>query len=115
MQSTLPLGMGMSAFNGPQSAMGQFGQLNNLGMGLDSQSQGIPRGHGRRHSVNVLNKTAAQPGLGAMFGNNSDGFDDGFMPPPGMNAGGASQHNRSDSTWRISKSSSYHRSLLDPD
>ena len=98
--STLPVGMGISAaFAGPQSAMGQFGQLGNLGMGLDSQPQGIPRGHGRRHSVNVLNnKSSAQPGLGSMFPNPSDGFEDGFVPPVGL---GGSQHARSDSTWRI--------------
>lgn len=88
----------MSAFAGPQSAMGQFGQIGNLGMGMDGQSQGVPRGHGRRHSVNVLNKTSSQPGVGF------EGFDDGFMPPPGINpAAGGPQHNRSESAWRISK------------
>lgn len=90
--------MGISAaFAGP---MGQFGQPGGLGMGLDNQPQGIPRGHGRRHSVNVLNnKSSGQPGLGSMFANNSDGFDDGFVPPATGLAG--SQHARSDSTWRI--------------
>ncbi|GJE87543.1 RNB domain-containing protein [Phanerochaete sordida] len=96
--STLPVGMGISAaFAGPQSAMGQFGQLGGMGMGLDSQA-GVPRGHGRRHSVNVLNKTTGQPSLGSMFPNNSDGFDDGFVPPAGL---AGSQHARNDSTWRI--------------
>lgn len=96
--STLPVGMGISAaFAGP---MGQFGQPGGLGMGLDNQPQGIPRGHGRRHSVNVLNnKSSGQPGLGSMFPNNSDGFEDGFVPPAAGLAG--SQHARSDSTWRI--------------
>ncbi|CAL1700717.1 unnamed protein product [Somion occarium] len=78
----------------PQAAMGQFGQG---GLGLpDTQGQGIPRGHGRRHSVNVLNKSTAQPSIGSMFANSQDGFDDGFVPPPGL--GG---HTRSDSSWRI--------------
>ncbi|KAL4241972.1 DIS3-like exonuclease 2 [Abortiporus biennis] len=95
-QSTLPVGMGVNPFSGPQAAMGQFGQL---GVGLDGQPQGVPRGHGRRHSVNVLNKTSAQPGLGSMFANSQDGFDDGFVPPPGLP--GASGHARSDSSWRI--------------
>ncbi|THG99306.1 hypothetical protein EW026_g3016 [Hermanssonia centrifuga] len=92
-QSTLPMGMGISAFAGPQSAMGQFGQLSNLGIGLDSQPQGIPRGHGRRHSVNVLNKTGGQSSIGSMFGGNADGFDDGFAPPAGLNSS-ISQHSR---------------------
>ena len=48
--------------------------------------------------MNVLNKTTGQPGLGSMFPNNSDGFDDGFVPPAGLPG---SQHARSDSTWRI--------------
>lgn len=96
--STLPLGMGMSAFGGPQSAMGQFGQMSNMGMSMDA---GIPRGHGRRHSVNVLNKTSTQPGMGSIF--SMDGFDDGFMAPAPMNNPPPPQHNRSDSAWRMSK------------
>ena len=92
--------------------MGQFGQMSNLGgmgMGMESQ-QGIPRGHGRRHSVNVLNKTATQPGMSmSMFGNPVEGFDDGFAPPPGMPQPGPPQHQRTDSAWRISKFSiTYH-------
>lgn len=88
--------MSVNPFAGPQAAMGQFGQG---GLGLpDTQGQGIPRGHGRRHSVNVLNKSTAQPSIGSMFANSQDGFDDGFVPPPGL--GG---HTRSDSSWRISK------------
>ncbi|KAH8105861.1 RNB-domain-containing protein [Cristinia sonorae] len=96
--STLPLGMGVTPFGG-QSAMGQFGQLGNLGMGADNLPSGVPRGHGRRHSVNVLNKAGTQPGLGSMFSNSQDGFDDGFMPP--ANLPGNAGHNRSDSSWRI--------------
>ena len=90
--------MGVNPFGG-QAAMGQFGQG---GLGLPEQPQGIPRGHGRRHSVNVLNKSSNQPGLGSMFANSQDGFDDGFVPPPAL--GG---HARNDSSWRISKSCFY--------
>ncbi|KAI0081758.1 RNB-domain-containing protein [Panus rudis PR-1116 ss-1] len=93
--STLPLGVGVNPFAGPQSAMGQFGQ-GGLGMGLGSQPQGVPRGHGRRHSVNVLNKVSGQPSLDSLFG--QDGFDDGFAPPANLSGNG---HNRSDSSWRI--------------
>lgn len=76
--------------------MGQFG---NLGMSSDGQPQGMPRGHGRRHSVNVVNKAVSQPNPGTV---GFDGFDDGFPPPPG--AGGHSrQTSRVDSSWRISK------------
>ena len=98
-QSTLPMGMGLGAgLGGQQNPMGQFGQLGNLGLGLDGQPGGIPRGHGRRHSVNVLNKTNGPQGLSAsIHANNLDGFDDGFVPPAALNNG----HARNDSTWRI--------------
>ncbi|KAH9951601.1 RNB-domain-containing protein [Amylocystis lapponica] len=96
--STVPMGMGMNSFGGPQAAMGQFGNLG-LGMGLDGQPQPVPRGHGRRHSVNVLNKSNSQPGMGSMGFNGPDGFDDGFTPPP--NLGGPPGHARTDSSWRI--------------
>ncbi|EPT03775.1 hypothetical protein FOMPIDRAFT_49092 [Fomitopsis schrenkii] len=89
--STVPMGMGIHPFGGPQAAMGQFG---NLSMGLDGQPSGVPRGHGRRHSVNVLNKSTS-PALGALgFSQSVDGFDDGFAAPGG--------HARNDSSWRIS-------------
>lgn len=103
-QSTLPLGMGVAPFAGGQAAMGQFGQLGDLGVGAGSLPTGVPRGHGRRHSVNVLNKSNTQPGLGNMFASSQDGFDDGFIAPTGLpgNTGG---HGHSDSTWRISKQS----------
>lgn len=60
--------------------MGQFGNLGGLGMGLDGQTSGIPRGHGRRHSVNVLNKAAGQ-NIGSLDDGNFEPFDDGFNPP----------------------------------
>jgi len=75
------------------------------GMGLDQAS--LPRGHGRRHSVNVLNKGHnSQPSQFFSY-NGVDGFDDGFQPP--ANAPPVpTQHNRNasrtaDSSWRISK------------
>lgn len=92
--------MGVAPFAGGQAAMGQFGQMGDLGLGPNLPS-GVPRGHGRRHSVNVLNKTGAQPGLGSMFANSQDGFDDGFIPPVGL-AGHAGGHARTDSSWRMS-------------
>lgn len=96
------MGMGMNAFGGPQTAMGHFGSLGAMGMGLDGQPSNVPRGHGRRHSVNVLNKSSSQHTPGPIgFTNSLDGFDDGFVPPPGL--GGNTQHARSDSSWRISK------------
>lgn len=76
------------------------------GMGLDQAS--IPRGHGRRHSVNVLNKGHnSQPSQFFSY-NGVEGFDDGFQPP--ANAPPVpTQHNRNasrtaDSSWRISES-----------
>lgn len=95
------MGMGINAFAGQQNPMGQFGNMSALGMGLDGQPPGVPRGHGRRHSVNVLNKTNGAPSMGSMgFSQSQDGFDDGFTPPPNL---GGSGHSRTDSAWRISE------------
>jgi len=102
-QSTLP--DPSAAFNAAQSQMGQFGQFGNLGtlnMGLDGQAQGIPRGHGRRHSVNVVNKASSQNSLGMGIGNMQDGFDDGFAAPAAL-GGHSRQASRADSSWRISE------------
>ena len=77
--------------------MGRF-NVNGLNIGLDGQTQGVPPGHGRRHSVNVVNKSTSQPGTGTA---GFDGFDDGFVPqPPG---GHSRQASRADSSWRISE------------
>lgn len=94
-QSNLP-GSG-AAFNSVQNTMNRFTNVNGLNLGLDGQTQ-VPPGHGRRHSVNVVNKSTSQPGTGtASF----DGFDDGFTPqPPG---GHSRQASRADSSWRISE------------
>ncbi len=87
----------MGSFGGHQ-AMGQFGSLGGLGMGLDGQPSNVPRGHGRRHSVNVLNKTGG-PSLASLgFSASADGFDDGFAPPSALGGNG---HSRSDSSWRM--------------
>ncbi len=96
-QSTVPVGM-PSAFGA--AAMGQFGaQMPSIG--ADAQGA-MQRGHGRRHSVNVLNKS---PGASISYSNSytQDGFDDGFSPPPAMTAH-SRQASRADSTWRMSKS-----------
>ncbi|KAF8165293.1 hypothetical protein B0H34DRAFT_688609 [Crassisporium funariophilum] len=93
-QSTVPMGPG-PAFGSVQNPMGQFGNISGLNMGIDGQSQGIPRGHGRRHSVNVVNKSISQPGPGGF-----DGFDDGFAQPQNM-GGHSRQVSRADNSWRI--------------
>ena len=94
-QSTLPSPM-TSGF----SAMGQFSTPM---MGLDGQ-QGAPRGHGRRHSVNVLNKAAgANASISYPNPYAPEGFDDGFTPPPVMQPAHSRQASRADSSWRMSK------------
>lgn len=89
-----------AGFNPPAPVTG-FGS----GMGLDQAS--APRGHGRRHSVNVLNKGhGAQPSQFFSY-NGVEGFDDGFQPPQNSTAAANSAHSRApskaDSSWRISK------------
>ncbi|KAH7879895.1 RNB-domain-containing protein [Lentinula edodes] len=96
-QSTAP-GIGAGAFNVPQNPMGQFNNLGGLGLGLDGQNQGIPRGHGRRHSVNVVNKSGPGTSIGGF--NVNDGFEDGFAPPSNFN-GHSRQVSRADNSWRI--------------
>ncbi|KAI0053558.1 RNB-domain-containing protein [Auriscalpium vulgare] len=103
--STVPMGMaapgGLNPL-GQQNLMSQLG-LATVNLGLDPQQQGIPRGHGRRHSVTVVNKSGSQPNLsGPGFGNQlpSEGFDDGFAPPPGF-GGHSRQASRADASWRL--------------
>ncbi|KIK48946.1 hypothetical protein CY34DRAFT_7939 [Suillus luteus UH-Slu-Lm8-n1] len=100
-QSTLPTNMGgnlgVNAFNSP---MGQFNSMSNLGLGLDNQPAGLPRGHGRRHSVNVVNKPSPAQGSISFPYSGQDGFDDGFAPPPGF-GGHSRTTSRADSSWRI--------------
>ena len=93
---------------------GSFGNFNIPGMGFNAglgggvglgvssdDQQGVPRGHGRRHSVNVLNN-ATQNNLRPFNQFSQDGFDDGFVPPAAF-GGHSRQASRADSTWRISE------------
>lgn len=93
-----------ATFGAQQNPIGQFGSYAALGVGLDGQSQNIPRGHGRRHSVNVVNKAGTQSGMGSISYSNpyaaQDGFEDGFVPP--SFGGHSRQASRADSSWRIS-------------
>jgi protein SSD1 len=89
-----------ATFGSVQHPMGQFGGISGLNLGLDGQTQGVPRGHGRRHSVNVVNKTASQPNLGSLA---FDGFEDGFGVSAVPLGGHSRQASRVDSSWRISK------------
>lgn len=85
--------------------MGQFNNLGSIGLGLDGQPQGVPRGHGRRHSVNVVKTPGAQGSVS--YGNpypGQEGFEDGFTPP--AFGGHSRQASRADSSWRISESAS---------
>jgi protein SSD1 len=110
-QSTqVPMGMGAAGMN---QFSGNFGGMPNAnfnlgGMGVGGMDQqgslGVPRGHGRRHSVNVINKSTNDPGQGSspsFAPSNLDGYDDGFVAPQ---AGGHSrQASRADPAWRMSK------------
>lgn len=71
------------------------------GMALDQ----APKGHGRRHSVNVLNKGhASQPSEFFSY-QGVGGFDDTFQPSGDAPPVPSNQHNRNaskaDSSWRI--------------
>jgi protein SSD1 len=109
-QSTQVMGMGAAMnqfagnFGGVPNANYNLGGMGGIG-GMDQQgSLGVPRGHGRRHSVNVINKSAndsAQGSSPSFPPSNLDGYDDGFVAPP---AGGHSrQASRADPAWRMSK------------
>lgn len=92
-QSTLPMSLGNQF-----GTMGQFTAP--TGIGLD-MPQNLPRGHGRRHSVNVINKNNVSGGS-ISFPPSYDNFEDGFVPPSNL-TGHSRQPSRADSTWRISK------------
>ena len=91
------MGMGMpgASFGG----MGSFGLGGGVGLGLGNQvdNNGVPKVHGRRHSVNVINKNAEQ---NAYYAPPVDSFDDGFLPHAG---GHSRQASRADTGWRSSK------------
>ncbi|CAE6457234.1 unnamed protein product [Rhizoctonia solani] len=102
----IPVGGGMGNFGGNLQGgpMGNFGNVNlngGLGLGMPpEQNPNAPRGHGRRHSVNVINKS---PGGGETLGQfnysyDQDGYGDGFAPAP---SGHNRQASRSDASWRI--------------
>ena len=76
--------------------MSQLG-LGNVTLGIDGQPQGIPRGHGRRHSVNVVNKSGSQSTVSM----GQDAYEDGFAPPAAL-GGHSRQVSRNDSAWRLS-------------
>lgn len=101
-QSTAPTGPGGgNAFGNLQNPMGQFSSIGGLNLSLESQTQGLPRGHGRRHSVNVVNKGGNHQGVGSISFPyaGQDGFEDGFTPP--SFGGHSRQVSRADSSWRI--------------
>lgn len=84
--------MGLSNPSHQPALMSQLGLHN---VGLDGQLQGVPRGHGRRHSVNVVNKSASQSNVGM----GQDGYEDGFATPAAL-GGHSRQVSRADSAWR---------------
>jgi protein SSD1 len=92
-QSTVPMSMRLGSPSGQQALMNQLG-LGNVSLGLDGQPQGVPRGHGRRHSVNVVNKSGNQSTV-------QDGYEDGFAPPAAL-GGHSRQVSRAESAWRLS-------------
>ncbi|KAF8558770.1 RNB-domain-containing protein [Imleria badia] len=101
-QSTLPASItgnnSVSSFTPP---MGQFNSMASLGISPDTQPGGLPRGHGRRHSVNVVNKSSTSHnnvGSVSFPYSGQDGFEDGFALPFG---GHSRTTSRVDSSWRI--------------
>ncbi|EIN10370.1 RNB-domain-containing protein [Punctularia strigosozonata HHB-11173 SS5] len=104
-QSNVPMSMATGNFGGlgnAQNMLSQLGALGPLGMPMPNDAQGVPRGHGRRHSVNVVNKTTG-PGASISYNNPfapQDGFDDGFSAP-NFAGGHSRQASRADSSWRI--------------
>jgi protein SSD1 len=93
--------MGMGVSSGQQTLMSQLG-LRNVSLGLDGQPQDVSRGHGRRHSVNVVNKSASLSNVGV----GQDSYEDGFAPPAAL-GGHSRQVSRADSAWRLCSSLSY--------
>lgn len=99
-----PVGMVGGSFGGFNiPGMGfNAGLGGGVGLGVSSDDpQGVPRGHGRRHSVNVLNR-GPQTSLQSFNQFGQDGYEDGFVPPSAF-GGHSRQASRADSTWRISE------------
>jgi protein SSD1 len=101
------MGLGSPGPGGQQAIMSQLG-LHNVSVGLDGQPQGVPRGHGRRHSVNVVNKSTSQSSVNA----GQDGYEDSFTPAAAL-GGHSRQVSRADSAWRLSISLLLDVSLTD--
>jgi protein SSD1 len=84
------VGLGGNSF----SALGTYGGA--LGVAPQGEDGNGNRGHGRRHSVNVLNKQS----MGGFGQGIQDGFEDGFAPPAAL--GGHSRNpSRVDPAWRM--------------
>ncbi|KEP54322.1 putative cell wall biogenesis protein phosphatase SSD1 [Rhizoctonia solani 123E] len=100
----IPVGGGMGNFGSlPGAPLGNFGNVNlngGLGLGMPHEQNPNARGHGRRHSVNVINKSPAGGETLGQFNYpyEQEGYGDGFAPPP---TGHNRQASRSDASWRI--------------
>jgi protein SSD1 len=97
---------GMGGYGMPGMSVPNMDTASALGLGL-SATPGTRGGHGRRHSMNVINKnpTTAGPDLAGMSSNfavnNLDGgYDDGFAPPAVGGGGHSRQPSRADPSWR---------------
>ena len=94
-QSTLPASLGNQF-----SAMGQFAVPSNIGFDLP---QGFPRGHGRRHSVNVINNKGNGIGSSTNFPSVPfDNYEEEYSTQPGISSH-SRQSSHNESSWRISK------------
>jgi len=102
---------GIGGYGMPGMGVSNLDASSALGLGLGAAPGARGGGHGRRHSMNVINKNptagADVGGIGPNFAANSldGGYDDGFTPPPpAVGAGSHSrQVSRADPSWRGSK------------
>lgn len=103
-QVQMGLGFPQNFNSGPMGGFGGLGGGVGLGIAGGQDAGGNKGSHGRRHSVNVINKAAEQGGAAAGLynGAQNDGFDDGFMP--NLPGGHSRQASRADSSWRMSTS-----------
>lgn len=94
----VPVGLGFPNFQ----PMGGFGLGGGVGLGITG-GDANKGNHGRRHSVNVINKAAEQggPAAGLYNGSQNEGYDDGFTPV--MQGGHSRQVSRADGGWRMSE------------
>lgn len=95
---------GVGSYGMPGMGMTNLDASGALGLGLGA-APGVRGQHGRRHSMNVINRNAGSIG-GDISGSpnfgvsNLEGFDDGFAPAGG--GGHSRQPSRADPTWRNS-------------